>query len=68
MPSKRYDKTKLLKIFSIYIMVRRTRIKGGMINLVTTVSRPIGRAAVTLGKEYSKDYMQKVTKSNKRSI
>lgn len=40
-------------------MVRRTRRKGGMIKLVTKATQPIGRAAVTLGKEYSKDYMQK---------
>lgn len=40
-------------------MVRKTRRKGGMFKLATKTLQPIGRAAVTLGKEYSKDYMQK---------
>lgn len=41
-------------------MVKRfTRKKGGMFKLVTKVSQPIGRAAITLGKEYGKDYTQK---------
>jgi hypothetical protein len=37
-------------------MVRRTKRRGGMLR---SLGRPIGRAAITLGESFGKDYLQK---------
>lgn len=41
-------------------MVRKTKRKnGGMFRTITKIGQPVGRVALTLGKEYGKDYGQK---------
>ena len=58
MSGKRYDKTKMLKILTTYIMARKTR-RGGMLKTATSIAAPVGRAVLVFGKEYGKDYGQK---------
>lgn len=40
-------------------MAKKTRRKGGMFRKATMLAEPVGRAALTFGKEYGKDYAQK---------